>query len=134
MSAQEASVNRVSGKTFQSKKKGKGNENGKQKQGKREQRYNDATCCRCGGQGHFARDPKCLARTCNKCKKTEHFAAMCKTKKSKDKDKDKVNFVEPDDEYAFSVNSNKDFEKIQVPWVVRENYNDCLLRCKCKHC
>ena len=40
--------------------------------------------------------------------------AMCKTKKRQDKVKGKVNFVEPEDEFAFSVNSNKDFEKIQV--------------------
>ena len=97
MAIPEASVNHISTKPSQKKDKGKA-----------AHKMANATCYRCGKQGHFARNPSCPARnkTCNKCRKTGHFAVVCKTKK--------VSLVEDYDEYAFSVNGKDQFEKIQV--------------------
>ena len=116
MSGQEANVNRISGKTVQHKKKEKADQSGKSKEEKTEQKSTKATCYRCGRQGHFARNPNCPARnkTCNKCKQVGHFASVCKTKKVQLNEKGKINHVETDDEYAFSVDSKNDFGKVQV--------------------
>ncbi|XP_060076193.1 uncharacterized protein K02A2.6-like [Ylistrum balloti] len=73
-----------------------------------------ALCFRCGREGHFAKDSGCPAKNkkCNKCGKMGHFRACCKTKEPRclkaerstlSKVKGKVNCVESEAEYAFSV-------------------------------
>ena len=84
-------------------------------------------CYRCRRTGHFGREPQCPARgkTCNKCGKQDHFAGKCKTKfppkqqqthSGNRRNKSNIRHVqtEPDEEYAFSVTSSSDAQKINV--------------------
>ena len=68
-------VNKLSPNDRQAKKKGtKGKKPGKERK-----------CYRCGGTGHLPQDKSCpaLDKTFNKCVKSGHFAACCKTKSIK---------------------------------------------------
>ena len=75
-------------------------------------------CYRCDGVGHYARDPKCPAKSavCSKCKKVGHYASKCKSR---------IYHVDSDsncskgEEHAFSVfnsisNINEGMVKITV--------------------
>ena len=74
----------------------------------------DKKCFRCGKTDHFAKSPKCPAKSaeCHKCHKEGHFASMCKTKiRNVKDDKRKINYVRDNqsgdadrEEYAFVVN------------------------------
>ena len=53
-----------------------------QRQGETSGRTNKKNACyRCGGLGHYGRDPQCPAhgKECGKCHKKDHFAKVCKT-------------------------------------------------------
>ncbi|KAK3722796.1 hypothetical protein QZH41_007483 [Actinostola sp. cb2023] len=95
---------------------------------KRGDRYKrgDNRCYRCGGTGHYGRDPSCPARgkTCRECGGRDHFASQCKSRSSssrshgnqdKKPNRNTANAVQTDEEeaYAFSVCDNKQ-EKIPV--------------------
>ena len=82
-------------------------------------------CYRCGRAGHIARDKNCPAvgAVCKKCKKIEHFAVVCKTKSGREDEQTNrargvkqisversykgLDKVEDDDEYAFSIGTNR---------------------------
>lgn len=87
----------------------------------------EITCSRCGYKGHKQSSDKCPARDkeCGKCKKTGHYASMCRTKNiegngeakkksgPKDKKKNTVRHVEEadhddeDSEYAFALEDHR---------------------------
>ena len=62
-------------------------------------------CYRCGLEGHFARDPECMARsvTCQKCKRAGHLTKFCRTKGEDKTKKGNVRHVTEDDDYPFTV-------------------------------
>lgn len=78
----------------------------------------DKKCFRCGKTDHFAKSPKCPAKSaeCHKCHKEGHFASVCRTKVSNERDnKKKINYTREDqesekvdNEYAFVVNHQSD--------------------------
>ena len=76
------------------------------KDGKCTQPSQKRRCYRCGREGHIASDEQCPAKkaTCRKCKLVGHFDTMCKTKQKKgNTGTNRVNIVESEDEYAFTV-------------------------------
>lgn len=54
----------------------------KQKVNKQQHKTTEKRCYRCGYVGHYKSDKNCPAKdkTCSKCKKEGHFAAVCRTK------------------------------------------------------
>ena len=68
-------VNKLSPNDRQAKEKGT--------KGKKPEK--ERKCYRCGGTGRLTEDKTCpaLDKTCNKCGKSGHFAACCKTKSTK---------------------------------------------------
>ena len=70
----------------------------------------DYSCYRCGGKGHYGRDPACPARgrTCHKCQGADHFSSMCRTKQKTKRKEENANQVDEDDtfdKFAFTINA-----------------------------
>ena len=90
-------VNKVSADTKQqSENKPKAKKTGKRSE-----------CYRCGGKGHFGRDPTCPARgkKRHKCQKSDYFASMCTTKSSENPKQTNQAVQEENQDFAFAANS-----------------------------
>ena len=79
----------------------------------------DKKCFRCGRTDHFAKSPKCPAKSaeCHKCHREGHFASMCRTNvKNYNDNKRKINCI--------GVNQSEDADREEYAFV----WNNCSVQ------